>query len=384
MTKKYFVAIQAFALLLLATCFTSCSEEEVGQAGTGLKRLTIRFRAGDALAVESRATQAGWNDGWNENKIERLDLFIFEGDGTFVRHIPSYPLEVEDASSYQTWDDCPLSYKEVANNQDSYIYYMVANCSGLEGFEGTLTELARKTNGVTLKHNDEQEAFVMDGQGTLAITDATNKTATLTFDLSRAAAKIMVTINNEKDESILEACQFQLCHYTVNPTSVLTAGETYAAGDPLQTEEQEAAPALVYDDNAAVYYTYPNDWFDQSKVSGSGDEWTIEDYNTSNPILPERETYVLLRAPYEGQDYYYKVPVNFATYDKNDQLTFTEDELDEIHDLYRVKRNHVYAITVTIDREGGSVQAPVVPEYYVRINDWQPGGDYDLGAGDFN
>ena len=118
--------------------------------------------------------------------------------------------------------------------------------------------------------------------------------------------------------------------------------------------------SLIYDDSKVVFYSYPNDWFDENKVSEYVDEdgkrngtWVIDDYVNSTPVLSEKETYILLKAPFEGKDYYYKVPVNYTIYKNNDAISFTDEELKEIHDLYRMQRNHIYDITVTIDREGG-------------------------------
>lgn len=99
--------------------------------------------------------------------------------------------------------------------------------------------------------------------------------------------------------------------------------------------------------------------------------------------MSERQTYILLRAPFDGVDYYYKVPINKTIYDYNDKASFTDDELEEIYDIYRMKRNSIYDITVTIDREGGSISSPATPTFYVRINDWNQGGDYNIGAGEF-
>lgn len=121
----------------------------------------------------------------------------------------------------------------------------------------------------------------------------------------------------------------------------------------------------------------------KKKLGGIADAWTITDFVKEDPIVADRQTYILLKAPYGDEEYYYKVPVNKTIYDGNDAVTFTDAQLKEIRDLYRMKRNYIYDVTVTIDREGGPVTDPVTPAFYVLINDWIQGGDYNIGAGEF-
>ena len=95
--------------------------------------------------------------------------------------------------------------------------------------------------------------------------------------------------------------------------------------------------------------------------------------------------YILLTAPYgeEGEAYYYKIPVNFAMYKNNDKVSFTDAELEEIRDLYRMKRNHIYEITAQINRRGGGL------DLETHVYEWHDGGSLDINyadnyAGDLN
>ena len=223
----------------------------------------------------------------------------------------------------------------------------------------------------------------MDGQGKLDI-NPTGKTATLTFDLSRAAVKIRVSVVNTSNASIINSCAYRLFNYVETGTSVLAAQEEYGDGTNQQRESMdEDITATLVNSNKVVFYSYPNDWFDETKLEGQTGAWTITDLMKEDPIVADRQTYILLKAPYKDKEYYYKVPVNYATYEKNDAVSFTDDELKEIRDLYRMKRNYIYDVTVKIDREGGPVTDPVTPAFYVLINDWIQGGDYNIGAGEF-
>lgn len=375
MTK---IVYKLIFLCALCMAFASCTQDnDATPQGTDGK-VRLAFRVVDA--VQTRATtEAGWDDDWNENKVERVDVFLFYEDGSVYKHIePS--VSVDDAKEYQELES-ELTYAELTNG--SYTYYMVANCASLANFSGTLTDLQNAMIGTSLTCNNKQDSFVMDGQGTLT-NDETTKTVTLTFDLSRAAVKIRVSVVNTSNASIINSCAYRLFNYVETGTSVLAAQEKYGENTrKSMDQDMEAVDALIYNSNKVVFYSYPNDWFDTSKLGGSDGAWEIKDFVKEDPIVTDRQTYILLKAPYEGKEYYYKVPVNYATYEKNDAVSFTDDELKEIRDLYRMKRNYIYDVTVKIDREGGPVTDPVTPTFYVLINDWIQGGDYNIGAGEF-
>lgn len=369
-------------LCVLCMAFASCTQDnDVTPQGTDGK-VCLAFRVVDA--VQTRAdTEAGWDDDWNENKVERVDVFLFNEDGSLYKHIkPS--VSVDDAKEYQELES-ELTYAELTNGR--YTYYMVANCASLANFSGTLTDLQNAMIGTSLTCNNKQDSFVMDGQGTLT-NDETTKTVTLTFDLSRAAVKIRVSVVNTSNASIINSCAYRLFNYVETGTSVLAAQEKYGENKrKSMDQDMEADAALIYKSNneeKVVFYSYPNDWFDEEKLRGKTGAWTITDLMKEDPIVTDRQTYILLKAPYESKEYYYKVPVNYATYEKNDAVSFTDDELKEIRDLYRMKRNYIYDVTVKIDREGGPVTDPVTPAFYVLINDWIQGGDYNIGTGEFN
>lgn len=364
-------------LCVLCMAFASCTQDNDATPQGNDGKVRLAFRVVDA--VQTRATtEAGWDDGWNENKVERVDVFLFNEDGSLYKHIePS--VSVDDAKEYQELES-ELTYAELTNG--SYTYYMVANCGSLAGFSGTLTELKEKTTP-DITCSEQQSSFVMDGQGTLT-NNATDKTATLTFDLSRAAAKIRVSVVNTSNTSIINSCAYRLFNYVETGTSVLAAQEKYGATTrKSMVQDMEAENALIYNSEKVVFYSYPNDWFDTSKLDGSDGAWTIKNFVTEDPIETKIQTYILLRAPFNGTDYYYKVPVNKTIYEGNDAVSFTDAQLKEIRDLYRIKRNYIYDVTVTIDREGGPVTDPVTPAFYVFINDWIQGGDYNIGAGEF-
>ena len=96
----------------------------------------------------------------------------------------------------------------------------------------------------------------------------------------------------------------------------------------------------------AVFYSYPNDWFDVSKLNDNGTFIDDDIYAKDDLIDENKQTYILLT--YEGNEF--KVPVNFSIADYNDKPSFTADEIKELrNDYYRMQRNYIYNVTVTVD-----------------------------------
>ena len=68
-------------------------------------------------------------------------------------------------------------------------------------------------------------------------------------------------------------------------------------------------------------------------------------------MLPDSQEYLLLlKAKYNGKDYFYKVPVNKRLYESNDAAT---TDWTKYEPLYRLDRNTIYDVTAKVDREGG-------------------------------
>lgn len=367
--KEFMMKSVLHIISLWAICLAcaSCSQEDISQPvsidGDGQVKIVYKI-VGASL---SRVPEDGWGDEdnngtdeWHENIINHIDLFVFNSNNkTLFKHIASSGNLNVDAKSVQTFTQNELTYNDVTTG--NYIYYMVANCEFDDNIvEGTFTlEDLKKKITPKLTFNDKQTSFAMDGKIEDAPTPV-NNAVTLSFELERAAVKIRLSVfSADGTTSIINKCQYQLYNYVEKGTSVLAESEGYGEQGRQSMSGLENA-SLVYDDSKVVFYSYPNDWFDENKVSEYVDEdgkrngtWVIDDYVNSTPVLSEKETYILLKAPFEGKDYYYKVPVNYTIYKNNDAISFTDEELKEIHDLYRMQRNHIYDITVTIDREGG-------------------------------
>lgn len=377
------------AVLMFSACFffVACSQDDaVSQDAEATPSVRVLCRLANT-EITRADTEGGWNGDWNENTITRLDLFRFSSEGKYIDHYKltqddNIPDFTENLSEYKTLNFEGLTYSSVAEYPGD-TYYLIANCADLANVvEITEEQLKNEMATPSLKYNEKQTVFAMDGKGELKSDD---KTITLSFDLSRAAVKIRLAVKDASGGNILDKCAYQINNFVESPTSVLSAGEDYGHGQGQKYTSPDADakfPLLNDNKDKAVFYSYPNSWFDEGKVGGTDDKRTIEDFTSEAPITGD-ETYILLKAPYGKTEYYYKVPVNYAIYKDNDATSFTDKQLEEIRDLYRIKRNHIYDITVTIDRAGGSITDPVTPTFYVRINDWEKGGDYHITEGEF-
>ena len=369
-------------ILMLATCLAACSindfpEEENTPAGSGTLRIAYRV-AGSS--VQTRATEAGV-DALNENTVTRLDFFAFKSDGSLLCPVISFTQGTLYSATYAplTISEDQLSLEAVQGNTGGS-YYLVANCPAVATTITTLSDLqAALTNGtgnpvLITTDGTAPTAFIMDAKATPAIS---GKDITLSFDLRRAAAKIRIHITGGTPKT------FQFFHYADD--AYVISSET-----PYPDELQSTAETTITDNiplrdgDGYVFYSYPNDWFNSTLYTQQTDgTYTMEEdaetgLHNGEPIVAAKQTYLLLRATYNDTEYYYKIPVNRRLPDFSDNPTFTANEYEQIHDLYRLKRNHLYDVAVTISGPGGTMDDPVVPAYTITINDWvngHPDGD---------
>lgn len=393
-------------LLLSALCFgfTACTDnlaQRPDSSGDGQLRIGYKV-SGASMTRASSGTEPGWTD-WNENKIVRVDLYVFKANGTFYKHIEAAgtdedPLADRNDGEYTPLTTENLTYDEVKDGNDNFIYYMVANCPQLAGMDNiSLAELqAEMITNQEIQWNQHQNLFVMDGT---AVPDIDGENITLRFDLSRAAVKIRLTVLNNDGKDITAQCSFRLHNYVPKTAWVLAREEATASDENTPTEEQVNAfydlaadetaisrqsmdsprtyDELLNHDEKVVFYSYPNDWFDENKAHlGTDGNWTIDDYTTANPIIRENQTYILLEAPYNGKTYHYEIPVNHSTYENNDALKFTTEQYKEIRDLYRLQRNHIYDITARIDQRGGGL------DLTCNVLEWGDGGSININYSD--
>ena len=356
--SKYF-AMCAIALLGLAN--TSCMSDDMDGTPSCDYDVVLEYKVGGS-ATETRAavtraeTEVG-NEDLNENKINRLDLFVFDATGKLVKRLPLTDASVQGSPTteykHKQLESNQLKRSEITGNT----LYLVANLDNISGIT-TLDGLKAATinKAATFNHNAKQTSFVMDAQ--MESSQTVNRTLHIKFQLKRALAKIRLNVQNDKGNAVAPteyACQ--LMHYAADG-AILAAGTS--TNNALNTEAAASSKVTVpavTQDNKAVFYSYANSWIDISK-----------DPKAEEPIDVSKQTYILLKAKYNGKDYFYKVPVNKRLYESNDAAT---TDWTQYEPLYRLDRNTIYDVTAKVDREGGDTpENPATLYVNPILSDW--------------
>lgn len=364
--SKYF-AMCAIALLGLAN--TSCMSDDMDGTPSCDYDVVLEYKVGGS-ATETRAavtraetTEVG-NEDLNENKINRLDLFVFDATGKLVKSLPLTDASVQSSPTteykHKKLESDQLKRSEITGNT----LYLVANLDNISGIT-TLDELKAATinKAATFNPKAKQTSFVMDAKME-ETKQIVNGTIHIQFQLKRALAKIRLNVQDDKGKTVAPteyACQ--LIHYAADGSILADGNITDNALNKDAAASSKVTVPVVTQNNKAVFYSYANSWIDKDK----------KPYE-EEPIDVSKQTYILLKAKYNNKDYFYKVPVNKRLYESNDAATI---DWAKYEPLYRLDRNYIYDVTAKVDREGGSD-----PEHPAELNvlptvlPWETGAEY--------
>lgn len=355
--SKYF-AMCAIALLGLAN--TSCMSDDMDGTPSCDYDVVLEYKVGGS-ATETRAatraeTEVG-NEILNENQINRLDLFVFKPDGSRVKQVTFNSADVKGSPTTE------YKHKELTRNEltrsdiDGNVLYLVANLDNW-GNINNLNDLKIATinQATTFQHNQKQSAFVMDAK--MLERKVTAGKIHLKFQLKRALAKIRLNVQDDKGNAVAPtAYACQLMHYAADGAILAEGNSTNNALNTDAAASSKVTVPAITQDNKAVFYSYANSWIDKTKNPYA-----------EEPIDVSKQTYILLKAKYNGKDYFYKVPVNKRLYESNDAAT---TDWTKYEPLYRLDRNTIYDVTVKVDREGGDTpENPATLYVNPIVSDW--------------
>ena len=359
--SKYF-AMCAIALLGLAN--TSCMSDDMDGTPSCDYDVVLEYKVGGS-ATETRAavtraeTEVG-NEDLNENKINRLDLFVFDATGKLVKSLPLTDASVQGSPTtdykHKKLESDQLKRSEITGNT----LYLVANLDNISGIK-TLDELKAATinKAATFNYNAKQTSFVMDAKME-ETKQIENGMIHIKFKLKRALAKIRLNVQDDKGNAVLPkdyACQ--LIHYAADGSILAEGTSTNNALNTETAASSKVTAPVVTQDNKAVFYSYANSWIDKTKTKNPYAE---------EPIDAEKQTYILLKAKYKDNYYFYKVPVNKRLYEVNDAAT---TDWTKYEPLYRLDRNTIYEVTAKVDREGGDTpENPATLYVNPIVSDW--------------
>lgn len=357
--SKYF-AMCAIALLGLAN--TSCMSDDMDGTPSCDYDVVLEYKVGGS-ATETRAavTRAAVEDGsedLNENKIDRLDLFVFDATGNLVKRLSLTDATVQGSPTtdykHKKLESNQLKRSEITGNT----LYLVANLDNISGIT-TLDELKAATinKAATFNPKAKQTSFVMDAK--MESKQIENGMIHIKFQLKRALAKIRLNVKDASGNTIAPteyACQ--LIHYAADGSILAEGTSTSNALNTDAAASSKVTVPAVTQDNKAVFYSYANSWIDKTTKNPYEEE----------PIDAEKQTYILLKAKYKGTDYFYKVPVNKRLYEDNDAATI---DWTKFEPLYRLDRNTIYDVTAKVDREGGGTpENPATLYVNPIVSDW--------------
>lgn len=362
--SKYF-AMCAIALLGLAN--TSCMSDDIESTAACDYSVVLEYKVGGS-ATETRAavTRAAVEDGsedLNENKIERLDLFVFKPDGSRVKQVTFNSADVKGSPTTEYKHKELTSTELTRSDIDGNVLYLVANLDNW-GNINNLNDLKEATinQATTFLHNQKQSAFVMDAK--MLEREVTTGKIHLKFQLKRALAKIRLNVQDDKGNAVAPteyACQ--LMHYAADGAILAEGASTSNALNTDAAASSKVTVPAITQDNKAVFYSYANSWIDKTKNPYA-----------EEPINAEKQTYILLKAKYNGKDYFYKVPVNKRLFEGNDAATI---DWTKFEPLYRLDRNTIYDVTAKVDREGGDTpENPVELNVLPTVLPWETGAEY--------
>lgn len=358
--SKYF-AMCAIALLGLAN--TSCMSDDMDGTPSCDYDVVLEYKVGGS-ATETRAavtraetTEDGSED-LNENKINRLDLFVFDAAGKLVKSLPLTDTSVQGSPTtdykHKKLESDQLKRSEITGNT----LYLVANLDNISGIT-TLDELKAATinKAATFNHKAKQTSFVMDAKME-ETKQIENGMIHIKFQLKRALAKIRLNVQDDKGNTVAPteyACQ--LIHYAADGSILADGNITDNALNKDAAASSKVTVPVVTQNNKAVFYSYANSWIDKDK----------KPYE-EEPIDVSKQTYILLKAKFNNKDYFYKVPVNKRLFEGNDATT---TDWANYEPLYRLDRNTIYDVTAKVDREGGDTpENPATLYVNPIVSDW--------------
>lgn len=310
------------ALLALTACSKDGADQPAPTDGHVLEFELVN--SSDLL----NPTRAAGESARNENRIDRLDIFFYEGE-TCVFYPNSSQLTINPATqrvSIRIPNDDALGFFG-----RSFTIYMLANCTATRATltNKTFTQLKQLQQTTAADFNPEafvaQSNFLMDGQVVVTLAQGVNNLGSVT--LKRAAAKITVEVTEASVVGYTPGVARVYLNNYIN-TTTLGSGTLYSSQ---YTDYRKSSRSLGDLSVGGIhttepFYSYANDWeFDGIK-----------------------ETYIMLAIPWtrnldpsDTKTYYYRVPFNY--------LKATGET--DAHE-YRLRRNYIYQFLMKINALG--------------------------------
>ena len=338
-----------------------------------------------AMALRALPTEPGnkYDNDLNENKIDNVEVFIFNADGTLKRRASNTSGVQKTGDELTTNLRILIPYGEIGQYEGSnFKIVVVANATVSIPTINTLAELRQVIQETTdiNKPDTPQQKFLMDGEiESQTITWGNNVVYTVPGELPlrRAASKIRlrvkdININVTENASTVHYemvgdPQVKLVHYTEKtsllqnaPYAIQPADWKNAVYRPMVTktfsdkvnDTDQNNPTNTFLAANVPFYAYENDWSEES----------------------EKETYLMVKLTLKAKDasgtygdekdYFYRIPVNYRM-----PVPGMADE--EKAGLYKLQRNYLYDIVSSIGILGSEDEdEPIDVAAYVAVQPW--------------
>ncbi len=344
---QFYIALIAAVLIIAAACERDDTKELPLKEENNFI-IDISF---DRSSTRALSTEEGDQDGaFNENKINSLDIFIYEGSKLKWKvNSLTYDEATQKATIPITSDKRSL----FVNNTNLYNIYVVANNTAdlstiieeVDNLQALKDIIFQTSSFATSGGATPQSSFVMDGMISKVVD--INSPELGTVNLKRAAAKLRLKLMDVAVPGYTQDgnASARLVHFT-DKSSLMNEGAAYI---PNSSEWNETGYNELSKEYTSTYttetpfYAYENDW--------NGD-------NT-------RETYFELYIPLKEdateitKTYKYRVPISPR------DLTGEDAQY-----MKKLQRNFLYDVSVVVKILGSIEELPVEVEGNYIIKDW--------------
>lgn len=348
--KRY---LSYIVFVVLSIAVIGCTKTETDSISSEVGQLTLQF---SNRALTTRAAGAA-DDDHNEDLIKSVQLFFYTSNSDSEAAVYALKKEINLSDFNEGKPNTTLSLIIPAgdmntlfpNGATSCYIYAVANYTDLTTSKPSVVDI--KAKELEADFSVGQESFVMDGDLVKISKSGNTLTAEKTIELTRAAAKIELTVN--------------VTNLTIN-------NETWEANTANMKVSlfNGVKKGLIDDgsDNGATV-DHNGDYFNVEDRTFSSVESSTTQFKQSVPFYSyttrweanaEDEVYLKLSIPWRVktadaeayQTYYYLIPVNM--------------------DGKSLVRNSFYKITLDVKALGGQSEPITVEPSYVVL-DWSTG-----------
>lgn len=350
--KRY---LSYIVFVVLSIAVIGCTKTETDSISSEVGQLTLQF---SNRALTTRAAGAA-DDDHNEDLIKSVQLFFYTSNSDSEAAVYALKKDINLSDFNEGNPNTTLSLIIPAgdmntlfpNNAESCYIYAVANYAT----DLTASKPSVKTIKATELDTDfsvEQESFVMDGDLVKISKSGNTLTAEKTIELTRAAAKIELTVNVNNLKINNEMWEANTAGMKVSFFNGVKKGLIDDGSDVLNATVDHNGDYFKVEDRTFSSVESSTTQFKQSVPFYS--------YTTRWEANAEDEVYLKLSIPWRVktpdaeayQTYHYLIPVNM--------------------DGKSLVRNSFYKITLDVKALGGQSEPITVSPSYVVL-DWSTG-----------